>query len=309
MNTRIRLVRAARRGAPSHRSRARAGLSQQADHLRRAVHAGRLHRRHRPRHRARLDDGAGPAGRRRQQARRGRRASARAYVAKAKPDGYTLFGGTISTHAINASLYKNLPYDPVKDFEPVTLVGFLPERADRRSEPRREHGAGADRAAEGGSEQAHLRVVRRGHVDAPRGRALRRHHRRASSTHIPYKGTPQAMQDVVGGQVHVHVRPDHRRRCRSCKAGKLRLLAVTTAQAHRRWRRTLPTMAEAGVKDFEMVVVAGGVRAEGHAEADRRQRLNGEIVEDPEDARRAATSCTTSWAWRSSAARREELPR
>ena len=48
------------------------------------------------------------------------------YVAKAKPDGYTLFGGTISTHAINASLYKNLSYDPVKDFEPVALVAFLP---------------------------------------------------------------------------------------------------------------------------------------------------------------------------------------
>ena len=48
------------------------------------------------------------------------------YVAKAKPDGSTLFGGTISTHAINASLYKNLPYDPVKDFEPISLVAFLP---------------------------------------------------------------------------------------------------------------------------------------------------------------------------------------
>ena len=41
------------------------------------------------------------------------------YVAKAAPDGYTLMGGTISTHAINASLYPNLSYDPVKDFEPV----------------------------------------------------------------------------------------------------------------------------------------------------------------------------------------------
>ena len=47
-------------------------------------------------------------------------------VAKAKPDGYTLLGGTISTHAINAGLYKNLRYDPVKDFEPITLVGFIP---------------------------------------------------------------------------------------------------------------------------------------------------------------------------------------
>ena len=48
------------------------------------------------------------------------------YVAKAAPDGYTLFGGTISTHAINASLYKKLSYDPVKDFEPVCLVAMLP---------------------------------------------------------------------------------------------------------------------------------------------------------------------------------------
>src|SRR5438552_12121260 len=49
-----------------------------------------------------------------------------AFVAKAPPDGYTLFGGTISTHAINASLYKNLSYDPVKDFEPIALVATLP---------------------------------------------------------------------------------------------------------------------------------------------------------------------------------------
>src|SRR5690606_6798731 len=48
------------------------------------------------------------------------------HVAKADPDGYTLFGGTISTHAINASLYKDLKYDPVKDFEPVSLIAFLP---------------------------------------------------------------------------------------------------------------------------------------------------------------------------------------
>src|SRR3546814_8576057 len=59
-----------------------------------------------------------------------------AYVAKAPADGYTLFGGTISTHAINASLYKNLRYDPVKDFEPVTLVATLPNvlLVDPRSE-------------------------------------------------------------------------------------------------------------------------------------------------------------------------------
>src|SRR4249920_1480792 len=48
------------------------------------------------------------------------------FVAKAAPDGYTILGGTISTNAINASLYKDLPYDPVKDFIPVTLIARVP---------------------------------------------------------------------------------------------------------------------------------------------------------------------------------------
>lgn len=48
------------------------------------------------------------------------------FVAKAPADGHTLMGGTISTHAINASLYKCLPDDPVKDFEPVAPVAYLP---------------------------------------------------------------------------------------------------------------------------------------------------------------------------------------
>src|SRR5258705_1339835 len=48
------------------------------------------------------------------------------YTAKAAPDGYTIMGGTISTHAINASLYKDLPYDPVKDFVAITLIARVP---------------------------------------------------------------------------------------------------------------------------------------------------------------------------------------
>ncbi|MEP6943396.1 MAG: tripartite tricarboxylate transporter substrate-binding protein, partial [Betaproteobacteria bacterium] len=48
------------------------------------------------------------------------------FTAKAAPDGYTIMGGTISTHAINASLYSNLPYDPVKDFVPITLIARVP---------------------------------------------------------------------------------------------------------------------------------------------------------------------------------------
>ena len=48
------------------------------------------------------------------------------FTAKAAPDGYTIMGGTISTHAINASLYKDLQYDPVKDFVPITLIARVP---------------------------------------------------------------------------------------------------------------------------------------------------------------------------------------
>ena len=48
------------------------------------------------------------------------------FMAKAAPDGYTIMGGTISTHAINASLYKDLPYDPVKDFVPITMIARVP---------------------------------------------------------------------------------------------------------------------------------------------------------------------------------------
>ena len=47
-------------------------------------------------------------------------------TAKAAPDGYTIMGGTISTHAINASLYKTLPYDPVKDFRMLAVITDLP---------------------------------------------------------------------------------------------------------------------------------------------------------------------------------------
>ena len=48
------------------------------------------------------------------------------FVAKAKPDGYTILGGTISSHAINSSIYPKMPYDATKDFEPITLIASSP---------------------------------------------------------------------------------------------------------------------------------------------------------------------------------------
>jgi tripartite-type tricarboxylate transporter receptor subunit TctC len=171
------------------------------------------------------------------------------YVAKSAPDGYTLFGGTISTHAINASLYKNLPYDPVKDFEPVALVATLPNVllvdpnlgvnsvADliallKKDEKRRTF------ASSGAGTSTHLA----GELFADLiGVPL---------THIPYKGTPPAMVDVSAGQV-TFMFDQMTAALPLLQAGKLKLLAVTTARRIPLAPGT-PTMVEAGVPGFEM---------------------------------------------------------
>jgi tripartite-type tricarboxylate transporter receptor subunit TctC len=172
-----------------------------------------------------------------------------AYVAKAKPDGYTLFGGTISTHAINASLYKNLPYDPVKDFEPVSLVAMLPNVlivspslgvnsvaelvALLKKDP-----AQRSFASSGAGTSTHLAGELFGDLIG------------VPLTHIPYKGTPPAMIDVASGQVPFMF--DQMTAAVSLvQAGKLKLLAVTTAK-RMALAPQLPTMMESGVPKFEM---------------------------------------------------------
>ena len=171
------------------------------------------------------------------------------YVAKAAPDGYTLFGGTISTHAINASLYKNLPYDPVKDFEPVALVATLPNvllvdpnlgvnsvaeliALLKKDEKRRTF------ASSGAGTSTHLA----GELFADLiGVPLQ---------HIPYKGTPPAMIDVSSGQV-TFMFDQMTAAVPLLQAGKLKLLAVTTGQRIALAPNT-PTMIESGVAGFEM---------------------------------------------------------
>jgi len=148
-----------------------------------------------------------------------------AYAAKAKPDGYTLFGGTISTHAINASLYKNLPYDPVKDFDPIALVAFLPNVlivdpalgvnsaaelvALLKKDPSRR-----SFASSGAGTSTHLAGEMLGDMIG------------VKLTHIPYKGTPPAMLDVSSGQV-TFMFDRITAALPLVQAGKLKLLAVT----------------------------------------------------------------------------------
>jgi tripartite-type tricarboxylate transporter receptor subunit TctC len=171
------------------------------------------------------------------------------FVAKAAPDGYTLIGGTISTHAINAGLYKNLPYDPLKDFEPVSLVAFLPNVLLVGAQSGinsvtdliallKKDSAKRTFASSGAGTSTHLAgELLADIIDVP-------------LTHIPYKGTPPAMLDVATGQV-TFMFDQMTAAVPLIQAGKLKVLAVTTAKRIP-ISPSSPTMMEAGVPNFEM---------------------------------------------------------
>jgi len=171
------------------------------------------------------------------------------YVAKAPADGYTLFGGTISTHAINASLYKNLRYDPVKDFEPVSLVATLPNvllvdpnlgvnSVAELIELLKREPAKRTFASSGPGTSTHLA----GELFADTiGVPL---------THVPYKGTPPAMVDVSSGAV-TFMFDQMTAALPLLQNGRLKLLAVTTPKRIALAPDT-PTMEEAGVPGFQM---------------------------------------------------------
>ena len=197
-----------------------------------------------------------------------------AYVAKAAPDGYTLFGGTISTHAINASLYKKLPYDPMKDFEPVSLVGRLPNVLIVNSQ------LGVNSVAE---LIALLKKDESKRTFASSGAGTSTHLAGemfadmigVKLTHVPYKGTPPAMTDVASGLVPFMF-DQVTAALPLVKSGRLKLLAVTTGKRIALVPE-LPTMIESGVAGFEMSSWQAVYAPKGTPKP-IVQRLNAEIV-------------------------------
>ncbi|ANN77763.1 Bug family tripartite tricarboxylate transporter substrate binding protein [Bordetella flabilis] len=204
-----------------------------------------------------------------------------AYVAKAAPDGYTLFGGTISTHAINASLYKNLSYDPVKNFEPVSLIATLPNVL--LVDPNLNVNSVADLiallkrdptkrtfASSGAGTSTHLT----GELFAETiGIPL---------THIPYKGTPPAMVDVSSGNV-TFMFDQMTAALPLLQQGKLKLLAVTTAKRIALAPDT-PTLQEAGVPGFDVSSWQAVYAPKGTPKAivDRLSKEIAEILKEPD---------------------------
>jgi tripartite-type tricarboxylate transporter receptor subunit TctC len=196
------------------------------------------------------------------------------FVAKAAPDGYTLVGGTISTHAINASLYKHLPYDPVKDFAPITMLVRLPNLLV----------VNPDIPAKDVHELIALLKANPGKYNfASSGNGTSQHlsgelfksMAGVEMQHVPYKGSPPALQDVVAGQVAMTF-DNITTAWPLAKAGRLRPLAVTTAQRSS-IAPDVPTMAEAGLAGYE-IGSWQGVFAPAGTPAPIVRRLNEEIV-------------------------------
>ncbi len=173
-------------------------------------------------------------------------------AARSAPDGYTLLGGTVSSHAINISLYPKLGYDPIKSFSPVTLIGTNPvvlvvaanspykTLKDVLAAAKGKTGGLSSASAGTGSSQ-HLAVE------------LLAYKSGVKFTHIPYKGSGPAIQDVISGQVDMMfdttvVAAPH------IQSGKLRAIAVTSPKRLASMP-DVPTVAESGVselKDFEV---------------------------------------------------------
>jgi len=196
------------------------------------------------------------------------------FTAKAAPDGYTIMGGTISTHAINASLYSNLPYDPVKDFVAITLIARVPNMlvinpaipaknvAELIALIKANPGKYTFASSGNGTSQ---------HLSGELFKSMAG----VDMQHIPYKGSPPALQDVVGGQVSMTF-DNITTALPLAKAGKLRALAVTTAKRSAA-APDVPTLAESGLPGFE-VGSWQGVFAPAGTPPEIVRRLNTEIV-------------------------------
>ena len=174
-------------------------------------------------------------------------------VAKAKPDGYTLLVGSMSTHAMNQALFSSMPFEPVDDFTPISLVAFVTNTlvinpkipvnnvaeliAYAKANPKKLNFASA-----GAGSTNHISAVL---FEVAAGIQM---------THIPYKGGAPAVLDTVAGQTEVlfgagtqtlpHV-----------KSGKLKLLAVTESARSPQLPDT-PTVAET-LPGYELVVWYG----------------------------------------------------
>jgi tripartite-type tricarboxylate transporter receptor subunit TctC len=174
-------------------------------------------------------------------------------VAKSPADGYTLVIGAVATHAVNPWLFRKLPYDPVKDFVPITLVAHVPnvlvitpERAAQLNvasardfvEYLRKHPGQLNYASGGNGSAGHM------------AGELLKSQAAVSAVHIPYAGAGPAQLGLLAGQTDFMF-DNLASALAQIRAGKLKALAVTTSQ-RAAGLPDVPTMAESGLQGFDV---------------------------------------------------------
>jgi tripartite-type tricarboxylate transporter receptor subunit TctC len=200
-------------------------------------------------------------------------------VARAEPDGYTLLMATSTTLAINKTLYKKLPYDPLKDFAAVALVAAVPFAliinpqlpaktlaefiAYAKSTPGLAYGSA------GNGSPHHLGAEM---LKSAAGIDIR---------HVPYRGSVPAMLDVIAGHIPFMV-VDLQPALQQIREGKLRVLGVTTLQRVAA-APEIPTLTESGLPGFELVAWQGVVAPAGTPRAiiDQLAGQIGLLLADP----------------------------
>ena len=203
------------------------------------------------------------------------------FIVKSPPDGYNLWLQDITTHAINTALYAKLPYDSVKDFTYIAMIASTPLMlvvhpatpahnvreliALLKSAPGR-----YSYGSSGNGTIVHLSAE------------MLRHAAGVDVLHVPYKGSNPATQAILGGEV-TFVFSTMPPAVSNAKAGKLRALAVTTPKRVAA-APDVPTMIEAGLPDFDIVLYSGVLGPKGMDRAVVR-RLNSAFaatVQSPE---------------------------
>ena len=178
---------------------------------------------------------------------RERHASPRRRWRRRRADGYTVLITTNTTHAANEHLYKKLPYDPVKDFAPVTGLGkggqIMVVSADVAVQD-------ASPSSSRGEEEAGQAHLRQRQLVEPRRRRDVQADGDTDILHVPYKSNPLAITDLLGGQIDMMI-TDTATGVPQIKAGKLRALGVST-QKRSAQLPDVPTIDEAGVKGYDM---------------------------------------------------------
>jgi len=180
-------------------------------------------------------------------------------VAKTEPDGYTLLMATSTTLAINKTLYKKLPYDPVKDFAPIALVAAVPfalianpqvpakTLADFIAYAKSTPGLAYGSAGNGSPQHLGAEMLK-----TAAGIDIR---------HVPYRGSVPAMLDVIAGHIPFMV-VDLQPALQQIREGKLTVLGVTTTKRIAA-APDIPTLAEGGLAGYELVAWQGVVAPAG----------------------------------------------